>query len=253
MLGWSEIGQGAEATQGITILGQERHARTLECSNAPTLTPLAKRSHSLHNLTLDVSSCPTIRGGIFTLNLATLLEASATSYPGKPAVIMGDSSLTYSQLNGAANQLAYALREAGIEPGDRVAIMIPNLPYFPLCYYGILKAGATVVPLNVLLKGREVAYHLDDSEAKLLIAFEMFAQEAQQGMAQSEHCEQLWISTADPAGASPVTGEGIKTLGQALHGKPPTFDTVQTMPDDTAVILYTSGTTGQPKGAELTH
>lgn len=185
------------------------------------------------------------------LNLATLLESSVKSVPNKDALIMGDSRLTYAQLNGAANQLANALTEAGIGRGDRVAIMLPNVPYFPLCYYGILKTGATVVPLNVLLKGREVAYHLDDSAAKLLIAFEMFADDAARGVEASDHCDQLWLCTADPAAASPL--DGVKTLGQALHGKAPTFDMAQTMADDTAVILYTSGTTGQPKGAELTH
>ncbi len=187
------------------------------------------------------------------LNLATILENSAQHYPDKVALIMGDMRLSYAQLNGAANQLANALQKAGVGKGDRVAIMIPNLPFFPIAYYAILKTGGTVVPLNVLLKGREVAYHLDDSRAKVLIAFEMFAEDAKKGFEAAEGCEQLWIATANPAGDSPVSGEGITTLGRAMQGNAPTFDTVQTMPDDTAVILYTSGTTGQPKGAELSH
>ncbi|MBA3533445.1 MAG: long-chain fatty acid--CoA ligase [Ardenticatenales bacterium] len=187
------------------------------------------------------------------LNLATILESSAAQYPNKPVIIMGDMSMTYAQLNGAANQVATALAKVGVGRGDRVAIMLPNVPYFPLAYFGILKTGATVVPLNVLLKGREVTYHLNDSQAKVLIAFDMFAEDAKRGFEESDTCEHLWIATTNPAGDSPVSGENITTLGRAMHGNPPTFDNIQTMPDDTAVILYTSGTTGQPKGAELTH
>ena len=86
--------------------------------------------------------------------------------------MLGDTRLTYAQVNGAANQVANLLVSRGIQPGDKVALTCPNLPYFPIVYYGILKAGATVVPLNVLLKGREVAYHLDDSDAKAYFCFQ---------------------------------------------------------------------------------
>ena len=93
-------------------------------------------------------------------NLSSLLEDSASQYADREAVVLGDTRLTYAQVNGAANQVANLLVARGIQPGDKVALSCPNLPYFPIVYYGILKAGATVVPLNVLLKGREVAYHL---------------------------------------------------------------------------------------------
>ena len=96
------------------------------------------------------------------LNLASLLENSARKYGDREAVVLGDKRLTYAQVNGAANQVANLLVSRGIQPGDKVALSCPNLPYFPIVYYGILKAGATVVPLNVLLRAREVAYHLAD-------------------------------------------------------------------------------------------
>ena len=105
----------------------------------------------------------------------------------------------------------------GIEPGDKVALSCPNLPYFPIVYYGILKAGAVVVPLNVLLKGREVAYHLDDSDAKAHFCFEGTAELAigEQGYAgfeQTDGCEHFFVITADPAAPSPI--EGVSTLAR---------------------------------------
>src|SRR3546814_8309502 len=100
------------------------------------------------------------------MNLASLLENSARYFADRDAVILGDTRLSYAQVNGAANQVANLLVERGIGPGDKVALTCPNLPFFTIVYYGILKAGATVVPLNVLLKGREIAYHLEDSDAK---------------------------------------------------------------------------------------
>src|SRR6185436_17437741 len=106
------------------------------------------------------------------LNLASLLEDSAEKYADRAAIVLGDTRLTYAEVNGAANQVANLLVERGIRPGDKVALSCPNLPYFPIVYFGILKAGATVVPLNVLLKGREIAYHLDDSDAKAYFCFE---------------------------------------------------------------------------------
>src|SRR5262245_40565075 len=105
------------------------------------------------------------------LNLSSFLEDSARNYPTRDAVVLGDRRLTYAQVDAPASQVANLLVERGIEPGDKVALSCPNLPYFPVIYYGILKAGAVVVPLNVLLKGREVAYHLADSEAKAYFCF----------------------------------------------------------------------------------
>jgi len=174
------------------------------------------------------------------LNLGTILQASAESRPGHPALRHDEHTLSYSELDRAARGVAAALRERGLSPGEAVGIMVPNLPEFTIAYFGILYAGCTVVPLNVLLSGPEVEYHLRDSQAKLLIAHPLFADSARSGAAAAE-VPVVWAAGEDEdslaamAAAAPIA---------AMHA---------TRPTDTAVILYTSGTTGKPKGAELTH
>jgi len=190
------------------------------------------------------------------LNLATLLEDNLRHHPAKTAVVFGKTRLSYAQVNGAANQVANGLKAAGIQKGDKVALSCLNIPFFPIVYYGILKAGATVVPLNVLLKGREIAYHLKDSEAKAYFCFQgtpqlPMGEEGWAGFNEVDSCKNFWLITADPAAPSPI--EGTTTLGQMMADQKPTFEPVQTDALDTAVILYTSGTTGNPKGAELSH
>lgn len=190
-----------------------------------------------------------------TMNLAGLLEHQARLIPDRVAITCRDINLTYAQLNARASQVAAGLIALGIAPGDHVALSCPNLPWFPIAYFGILKAGAVVVPLNVLLKPREIAYHLKDSDAKALLVFEGTPELPMAQMARAAcdeaGCQNLVVMTLDPAAPSPVTP--ALTIGQLMHGQAPAFETRARRPDDTAVILYTSGTTGQPKGAELTH
>jgi long-chain acyl-CoA synthetase len=190
------------------------------------------------------------------LNLASILEQHARRRPSAEAVVCGDKRLTYSALNAWANQIANGLAASGIRRGDNVALLCPNLPYFPAVYFGILKTGATVVPLNVLLKPREIAYHLRDSDAKALFCFEgtaelPMADAARAAVAVVPSCR-MFVVLPNPIASGPADAE-VMTLAQATAGQSPTFETVATDANDTAVILYTSGTTGQPKGAELTH
>jgi len=172
------------------------------------------------------------------LNLASLLTESTGRSPESPAIRLGEVELSYAELDERSARLATLLREKGIEPGDRVGVMLPNVPDFPVAYYGVLRAGAIVVPMNVLLKRREIAFYLEDSGAKLLLAWHGFAEEARGGAADAG-AETIEV---EPAAFASLLAERELTPGL-----------VDTAEDDTAVILYTSGTTGKPKGAELTH
>jgi long-chain acyl-CoA synthetase len=172
------------------------------------------------------------------VNLAGLLIASAQRDPDHVAIKLDDVELTYGALDGASAHIAGLLAAHGFQPGDRVGIMLPNVPYFPVVYYGVLRAGGIVVPMNVLLKKREVAYYLTDSGAKLVFAWHEFAQDAQAG--------------AGEAGADCLLVQP-GAFEQQVGAAEPETSVADTADDDTAVLLYTSGTTGQPKGAELTH
>ncbi|WP_433560490.1 long-chain-fatty-acid--CoA ligase [Nocardia sp. CA-151230] len=188
------------------------------------------------------------------LNLAVLLGDTARRTPNRDAVVVGDQRLTYAQIDAAANRIAQLLVDHDIQPGDKVALSCPNIAWFPIIYYGILEAGATVVPLNTLLKDREIAYHLDDSDAKAFFCHEGTAQlptgaYGRAGFDQAPNCRHLFLIDS----AAPLDVENPGELATAIQAYPAEFTMRTTNPDDTAVILYTSGTTGKPKGAELTH
>lgn len=190
------------------------------------------------------------------LNLSSLLESSAKKFPTKTAFIFADQSLSFAQINAAANQVANGLLSRGIGPGDNVALSCLNIPYFPIIYFGILKAGARVVPLSVLLKKDEIAYHLSDSQAKVYFCFTgtdqlPMGQMGYSGFNEASNCEHFFMIMPTPDAPSSI--EEADTFGQLVSQQSPSFNTYPSGAEDTAVIIYTSGTTGKPKGAELTH
>ncbi|MGW5670560.1 long-chain-fatty-acid--CoA ligase [Micromonospora sp. NPDC003776] len=168
-------------------------------------------------------------------NLASILVTTAARTPDAAALRLGDRAVRYAELDDASARLAGYLRACGVAPGDRVALMLPNVPEFAVGYYGILRAGAVVVPMNPLLKPREVDYYLADSGARGILAWHT--------------TEQAGVDRSD--GVSLVVDPA--TFAATLAAHEPVSGVVERDGTDTAVILYTSGTTGQPKGAELTH
>jgi long-chain acyl-CoA synthetase len=170
-----------------------------------------------------------------SMNLSDLMTTAASQHGDRTAIRQDDIALSYTALERATSLVAGLLRARGVEPGDRVGVMLPNVVYFPICYYGALRAGAAIVPMNMLLKEREVAYYMADSGARVLFAWHAFADAAKAGAHDTE------VIVVEPAPFD------------ALVAGSEQAETQERSPDDTAVILYTSGTTGHPKGAELTH
>lgn len=169
------------------------------------------------------------------MNLASYLSDTAAAQGDRTALRLGDTRISYQELDEASTRVAGVLGGLGVQPSDRVGVMLGNTPDFAAVYYGVLRAGAVVVPMNPLLKAREVAHYLSDSQATALFVAQPFAAEAH---------------AAD-------TGARIVEVGPTFLTDLATQPAVDTVTDrdgsDTAVILYTSGTTGRPKGAELTH
>jgi long-chain acyl-CoA synthetase len=171
------------------------------------------------------------------MNLAENLARTAKSSPDHPAIKLDDTVVPYGVLANAASRVAGWLGELGVQPGDRVAVSLPNIPQMPIIYYGILWAGGVVVPMNPLYKSREFAFVLSDADAKAFFAWDGVGEEASKGAAD--------------AGVEYVSVSATGFVPELMTHEPGAF--VEREDTDSAVVLYTSGTTGSPKGAELTH
>jgi long-chain acyl-CoA synthetase len=171
-------------------------------------------------------------------NLGLALNETAAMYPGHPAVRLDATTVSYAELDQLSARLTRWLRLEGLQAGDRVGVMLPNVPQFAVVYYGALRAGGVVVPMNPLLKEREVDYYLRDSGARYLFGW--------------HEIPKATIDAARGAGAA-VTSVAPGEFERHLEEFDPDPDIAGRDATDTAIILYTSGTTGHPKGAELTH
>jgi len=184
-------------------------------------------------------------------NLAVMLRESARRAPAKTAVILGDATLSYAQLDELSDRVAANLSAAGLAPGDRVGLQLPNIPQFVIAYFGILKAGGVVVPMNVLLKAREIEFQLENSGARTLITYGGFVDEAAKA-AEAAAVTALYVVVTEPGAGQAAEGAGAP-FEALLAGDPPGPQLAARGPADPAVIIYTSGTTGTPKGAVLSH
>jgi long-chain acyl-CoA synthetase len=170
------------------------------------------------------------------MNLASSLVDTARRHGDSPAIRLDDVTVTYRDLEESSRRVAGLLADYRIAPGDRVALMLPNVAQFAALYYGVLRAGGIVVPMNPLLKDREITHYLADSGARLIFVLAGADLEA---AAAAERLDVAVVTVDGDIDGWPVAD----SLGEVVDRRP----------EDTAVILYTSGTTGLPKGAELTN
>jgi long-chain acyl-CoA synthetase len=179
-----------------------------------------------------------------------MLNETALATPDATVHTFMGSATTYRELDEQSVRFAAGLLAAGLQPGQVVCLQLPNLPQFLVAYFGTLKAGMVVLPINPLLKAPEIEYHLADSGASVMIGFDSIHQEA------AKACELLGVPLHLVSFSADPLPEGIRPFADLISQDDlvaPGGDIRACNADDTAVLIYTSGTTGKPKGAELTH
>ena len=187
-------------------------------------------------------------------NLATNLESAAARWPQREGLVFEGRRWTFAELDAEASRVAHGLAAHGVGKGDHVALISPNRPEFITAYFGILKVGAVAVTVSALLRAREIAYQLQHSDSVAMIAYGGADMEigkaAHDAFRQADTCRRGWFFSATDG---LVDGTELFAFDELTAGHSASYLSVATDHDDTAVVLYTSGTTGKPKGAELTH
>ncbi len=190
-------------------------------------------------------------------NFVIDLEKQANQFSEKIALTCMGHDITYQALGQMVNKVANGLKAANIQKGDRILLCSPNVPAFPIIYQAVLKIGAIIIPINPLSKKSEIAFYLQDTKAKAFFCFQnmpdlKIADEGYGAFAETETCKQFYLINMDPTDLHAPYELGMPFSSLLMNNAEPS-ETVSMDSDDTAVILYTSGTTGKPKGAELTH
>ncbi len=178
------------------------------------------------------------------MNLAWLMENAAQNFADRPALICENQRINYSQLNCSVNAIAHLLKQAGLTKGDKVAVMLPNIPEFIYCYFAAAKMGAVAVPLNTAATSYELSYLLENSNAKVLITMESARKKYEEIKDKLSFCKSLIIVDS---------GDQNSSFQKALQEGPFVNPAVAIDSEDPAVMVYTSGLTGKPLGAVLTH
>ena len=189
-------------------------------------------------------------------NLSIALEDNAQRIPNRLAIISEEKKISYKELNLLSNKVANLILDLGINPGDSIALQCPNISFFPIIYYGILKMGGVIVPMSILLKKKEISFILNNSKAKLLFFYQgdqtlNIVKEAVAGVKESpEIIQSILIENQElKSFSNPL----VKNLNSLIKDASSEFEYIPTNAEETAVVIYTSGTTGKPKGAKLTH
>lgn len=180
------------------------------------------------------------------MNLNNLIEQTVADRGPEVAMLHSGGEVTYATFHEAIKRLAAGLKKLGVNRNSRVAIMLPNIPQFPIAYYAVLRLGAVVVPINTMYKGRETAWILENSEAKVLIAWQSAFDDLARHVPHFSFLKHVVL-----------LGESLPdntvSLSQLIAKNKPLSDIAELDESDPAVIQYTSGATGSMKGVELTH
>lgn len=177
-------------------------------------------------------------------NLGDMLQDSCNRYPDNISIIYNERRLNYEQLGMAVNALGIALRSLGIEKGDNVAIMLPNIPEFVISYFAVVKLGAVAVTINTLSTPYELSHLISDSDSKALITTSKAANRFEEIRGELPQCRHLILNEGD---------EGDISIKDVVAAGPYDLEMAETSGDDPAVMIYTAGLTGKPIGAVLTH
>ncbi|MEH7081446.1 fatty acid--CoA ligase family protein [Neobacillus drentensis] len=193
------------------------------------------------------------------MNLLSKFEESAKNFAAKPAYYFMNQTCTYAELDGAITKFASGLEKLGVKQGDHIALLLGNSPHFVISLYGALRLGATVIPVNSIYTADEIGYILNNGDVKAVIGLDLaipLVEKIHTSLSKIEHyiiCETTPTSNIESKIENLSCSSKMKSFSMVIAAGDLTFKGPELQDDETAVILYTSGTTGQPKGAMLTH